>query len=651
MQLTFVLVFDGVLTAMEDYRRHQEDAKANGALTRVLRGINKSSEKTSSGLCGRLLCSSENTDGGFQVDLCQMDETAQKSQSNMFKTAPGNVDFVTTAWKDVIVGDIVRIKAGEILPADVLFLTAVHEDPEENVVCFVKTAQLDGESNLKMKKAPHESVDYFSSPTNLVNFRGWVEASPPDPNFERFSGTLYWGNTPGAPEEHISLFESNLLLRGCELHNCECIYALVIYTGEESKIRVNAQKQRPSKLSSVDRAINRFIVRQLVLLFVLCLIGSVGFLLWQQANQSSAYYLELEDRATAAGVVLLQRFFTFFLLNAQLIPISLYVSMKLARQLQKFFIEFDEAMHHVDKRTLKLTNGAQGDYYAIDRSMDLNDECGQITHIFSDKTGTLTVNSFDFRKISVNGVSYGRGTTPIGVVRRRREGEDVTELEKLLEEQNKMEKSVPHVHFFDGSDDTGAGWEDILDDRKSSTNVGVDLTSTEEESVQVLSWLVQARQRAKTMNSLANVSKSISTLGSLYQDVEEIKKIVKRCYGSGVDFDAIRKQVNGDTFNPGDHISALLINEGTSQHLIEVHRLLLNLSLNHSVEIEIRKDHDGHVKETEFSASSPDEEAFVYMALTCGYEFKKRNRDIITVNVFGLVSPVTKLQYCLTRMS
>ena len=32
------------------------------------------------------------------------------------------------------------------------------------------------------------------------------------------------------------------------------------------------------------------------------------------------------------------------------------------------------------------------------RSMDQNDDLGQISHIFSDKTGTLTQNLMEFRK-------------------------------------------------------------------------------------------------------------------------------------------------------------------------------------------------------------------------------------------------------------
>jgi magnesium-transporting ATPase (P-type) len=54
--------------------------------------------------------------------------------------------------------------------------------------------------------------------------------------------------------------------------------------------------------------------------------------------------------------------------------------------------------------------------------MDLNDELGQITDVFSDKTGTVTKNDMVFRKLCVGGVAFGLGTTQIGIVRRQREG-------------------------------------------------------------------------------------------------------------------------------------------------------------------------------------------------------------------------------------
>lgn len=47
-------------------------------------------------------------------------------------------------------GDILKIKIGEFFPADLVLLRSSAPDG----VCFIETANLDGETNLKLKKAP-----------------------------------------------------------------------------------------------------------------------------------------------------------------------------------------------------------------------------------------------------------------------------------------------------------------------------------------------------------------------------------------------------------------------------------------------------------------------------------------------------------------
>ena len=99
-----------------------------------------------------------------------------------------------------------------------------------------------------------------------------------------------------------------------------------------------------------------------------------------------------------------RRYITFVLLLNNFIPISLYVSMEIAKTIQGLQMNWDIEMYHPETDTPALT-----------RTTNLNEELGQIQYIFSDKTGTLTQNVMEFRKCFIAGVSYGFGTTEIGL--------------------------------------------------------------------------------------------------------------------------------------------------------------------------------------------------------------------------------------------
>ena len=66
------------------------------------------------------------------------------------------------------------------------------------------------------------------------------------------------------------------------------------------------------------------------------------------------------------------------------------------RFIQAIFISHDD----------KFYTPKAGTYCEVNSS-NLNEELGQVSYVFSDKTGTLTCNEMIFKKAVVDGVAYG----------------------------------------------------------------------------------------------------------------------------------------------------------------------------------------------------------------------------------------------------
>ena len=643
-QLAVVLLFDGALTAYEDYKRHVDDAKLNATPTRILRG--------------------QGRDAAFEP----------------------------ATWKDVQVGDIVKVQVGEVFPADLVFLYAEQEDPDECTVCHVRTAQLDGETNLKLKKTTQDLAEAFSTAERCASFSGHVEAGPPVPDFGDFSGALHWDG-----EHKEALFASGLLLRGAELRNCEFLHGYVVYTGNDTKVRVKAEKKLGAKVSSVDRVMNLLITIQVGIVAVLSVIGAVGYTIFtpERIDDGSLFYLRMGS--VDVGLQGFLKFLTFFLVTSNLVPISLYVSMRIARQAQQFFIEFDEFMvfnlgssssmaspdasasladvpcaigseagtgggaakDSGELRSARDTEGEQATHegseqskdedeantiHAKVRRMDLNDELGQITHIFSDKTGTLTCNSFEFRKLSVGGTAFGLGTTPIGIVRRRRMGEDVQEAEAALKKHATQERLVPHVNFMDGAEDAGEGWEEYLsragadsadadsiegclDDAVAARRETFSASLTESVKGEDGKALTLAAQ-LQGLLSAGEQEGGASPLSKYYEWLQDNREALESSAGGADDHRlGAAEQQRGAATSASDC--------PLTPQQIALHYMMLNIALDHSVEIELVRDEDGEVASRNFSASSPDEEAFVAAAHLFGYSFQGRAKDSVTLSIAG----------------
>src|SRR5690606_24033091 len=79
--------------------------------------------------------------------------------------------FEDTRWINVKVGDIVRVESEEPFPADLVLMAS--SEPEG--LCYIETANLDGETNLKIKQAIPETAGLVS-PGDLSRLSGRIRS-------------------------------------------------------------------------------------------------------------------------------------------------------------------------------------------------------------------------------------------------------------------------------------------------------------------------------------------------------------------------------------------------------------------------------------------------------------------------------------------
>ena len=290
-------------------------------------------------------------------------------------------DFYQKRWVDIKVGDIIKVNSEQAIPADIIVLSS--SEPEG--ICYIETANLDGETNLKIKQARPETARYIDS-ASLTGLQGRVISEQPNSSLYTYEGTMELGTikVPLSPEQ--------MVLRGATLRNTGWIFGLVIFTGHETKLMRNATAT-PIKRTAVERVINLQVIALFSVLIGLILISSLGDVISSSVNSKRLSYLYLEG--TSKVGLFFKDFLTFWILFSNLVPISLFVTVELIKYYQAYMINSDLDLYYETTDTPTVV-----------RTSSLVEELGQIEYIFSDKTGTLTRNIMEFKSCSIGGHCY-----------------------------------------------------------------------------------------------------------------------------------------------------------------------------------------------------------------------------------------------------
>ena len=324
-----------------------------------------------------------------------------KEQNNELTSAYINGKWENTTSGKLNIGEIVEVLQEEPFPADLILLDS--DLPEG--ICYIETGTLDGEKTLKQKESPKETKGKFNEneeKSKQFELSGNAIADHPNPELYQLNGKMHLtfttNNSNGKEDYNIPLDAKQLLLKGAKLKNTRWIIGIVVYTGHNCKLMKNA-KEPKTKFSSVEALMNKGLVSIFIVQAILCLLSAILRGTFYYANKLNL--ANTEDNLSFGYSVhnyaleSFLNFFTYLLLLNTLIPISLIITLEVVKLIQGLFMSSDHYSYSKIRKKWLTPN-----------SVSLNEECGLVDYIFSDKTGTLTCNKMEFKYCVIGDICY-----------------------------------------------------------------------------------------------------------------------------------------------------------------------------------------------------------------------------------------------------
>ena len=265
----------------------------------------------------------------------------------------GEKGQVSVSSSDLKVGDIIYVEKGQRVPADMILLRTT----EHSGSCFIRTDQLDGETDWKLRlaipstqkrKVPNSDEDFF-------NIEASIYAEKPQKDIHSFIGKFisYEANETQEPLTiENTLWSNTVVASGTAL-------GVVIYTGSECRAVMNNSKPR-SKTGLLDLELNDltkilFLATAVLSVLMVCLKGFEG-----------PWYIYL---------------FRFILLFSYLIPISLRVNIDMGKIFYSWQMQNDKDLPGmiilISRKNIPMFSSRQNEKNNKNKSFR---NCGKINH-------------------------------------------------------------------------------------------------------------------------------------------------------------------------------------------------------------------------------------------------------------------------------
>ncbi|RDB17601.1 putative phospholipid-transporting ATPase IIB [Hypsizygus marmoreus] len=303
------------------------------------------------------------------------DDSSALSREDQYLNTHANTRSVPSS--SLRVGDLIHLEKNQRVPADLVLLRT----SESSGTCFIRTDQLDGETDWKLRVAVPECQKLDEG--DLIRLDAEIYADAPIKDIHSFIGTFTMNTPPHTistgnrstesmplhplPPTVSPLTVENVLLTNTVLAAGSAV-GFVVYTGSETRAVMNTSHPE-TKVGLLDLEINK-------LAKILCAVTfSLSVVLVALNGFRGLWYIYV---------------LRFLILFSSIIPISLRVNLDMGKTVYAHQIMNDNEIPNT-----------------IVRTSTLPEELGRIEYLLSDKTGTLTQNEMEMKKLHMGTMSYG----------------------------------------------------------------------------------------------------------------------------------------------------------------------------------------------------------------------------------------------------